>query len=128
MSADPERPASVQFGRFMIVPHRRELRVDGRPVELGGRAFDTLVVLIDAGGTMVDKDALMRAVWPDRVVEEHNLHAQMSALRKILGPDRNLIQTVAGRGYRFAGLVREAEAANAAPASRLTNLPARCLS
>jgi predicted ATPase/DNA-binding winged helix-turn-helix (wHTH) protein len=124
MSADAERPASVQFGRFLIIRHRRELLIDGRPAELGGRAFDTLMVLIDAAGAIVDKDALMRAVWPDRVVEEHNLHAQVSALRKVFGSDRSLIQTVAGRGYRFAGVVREAETANAAPASRLTNLPA----
>ena len=56
-----------------VVPHRRELIVDGTPIALGSRAFDALLVLIDAGGTVLDKDELMRRVWPDRVVEENNL-------------------------------------------------------
>src|SRR3989454_8474663 len=81
-------PAPLEFGRFKVVRHRRELLVDGRAVELGGRAFDTLIALIDARGSIVDKDRLMRRVWPDRVVEENNLQAQISALRKLLGDDR----------------------------------------
>jgi len=51
----PEVPATIEFGRFKVVRHRRELLVDGRPVELGGRAFDTLMALIDARGTVLDK-------------------------------------------------------------------------
>src|SRR2546427_1443648 len=74
-------PAPLEFGRFKVVRHRRELLVDGRAVELGGRAFDTLIALIDARGSIVDKDRLMRRVWPDRVVEENNLQAQISASR-----------------------------------------------
>src|SRR6266550_1506487 len=69
----PEVPATIEFGRFKVVRHRRELLADGRPVELGGRAFDTLMALIDARGTVLDKDQLMSLVWPDRVVEENNL-------------------------------------------------------
>ena len=80
--------AAVEFGRFKVVPHRRELLADGEAVALGGRAFDTLIVLIDAGGTVIDKDELMHRVWPDRVVEENNLQAQISALRKAFGVDR----------------------------------------
>src|SRR5437667_7989413 len=87
-------PAPLEFGRFRVVRHRRELLVDGRAVELGGRAFDTLIALIDARGSIVDKDRLMRRVWPDRVVEENNLQAQISALRKVFGADRDLIRTV----------------------------------
>src|SRR2546426_1779847 len=102
-------PAPLEFGRFKVVRHRRELLVDGRAVELGGRAFDTLIALIDARGSIVDKDRLMRRVWPDRVVEENNLQAQISALRKVFGADRNLIRTVAGRGYQFTGDIRDAE-------------------
>jgi DNA-binding winged helix-turn-helix (wHTH) protein len=79
----------VEFGRFKVVPHRRELIADGTPIALGSRAFDALLVLIDAGGTVLDKDELMRRVWPDRVVEENNLQAQISALRKAFGSDRD---------------------------------------
>jgi DNA-binding winged helix-turn-helix (wHTH) protein len=101
-----ETPASVAFGHFRVLPHRRELLADGRPVKLGGRAFDLLMALIEARGTVLGKDALMSGVWPDRVVEEKNLHAQISALRAALGAERELIRTVSGRGYQFTGETR----------------------
>jgi DNA-binding winged helix-turn-helix (wHTH) protein len=53
---------AVEFGRFKVVPHRRELIADGTPIALGNRAFDALLVLIDAGGTVLDKDELLRRV------------------------------------------------------------------
>src|SRR5438132_879675 len=115
-------PAPLEFGRFTVISHRRELLADGRPIELGGRAFDTLMVLIDARSTVLGKDELMNRVWPDRVVEENNLQAQISALRKVFGADRDLIRTVAGRGYQFTGDIRDAETAVTPPAG-LTNLP-----
>src|SRR5213593_997625 len=118
----PEVPAVIEFGRFKVVRHRRELLADGRPVELGGRAFDTLIALIDARGTVLSKDELMGRVWPDLVVEENNLAAQISGLRKVFGADRHLIRTVAGRGYQFTGEIRDDETA-VTPAARLTNLP-----
>ena len=135
MDLASETPASVAFGRFRISPHRRELLDDGRPVKLGGRAFDILMALIDARGEVVSKDALMARVWPDRVIEEKNLHTQISALRTALGTERELIHTVAGRGYQFAGEVHilpaspdertDAGAAAAEPGLVLppTNLP-----
>jgi DNA-binding winged helix-turn-helix (wHTH) protein len=89
-----------------VVLHRRELLADGQPIRLGGRAFDVLMALIDAHGAVVDKDALMARVWPDRVIEENNLQAQISALRRAFGADRDLIRTVAGRGYLFTGEIR----------------------
>ena len=66
----------LEFGRFKVVPRRRELLADGRAVELGGRACDTLLALIEAGGSVIGKDALRRKGWPDRVVEENNLQVQ----------------------------------------------------
>src|SRR6059036_921689 len=121
----PEVPAVIEFGRFKVVRHRRELLADGRPVELGGRAFDTLIALIDARGTVLDKDQLMSLVWPDRVVEENNLPAQIAVLRKVFGADRHLIRTVAGRGYQFTGEIRATPATSAGPfpPARMTNLP-----
>src|SRR5258705_2269756 len=123
MAGLPEVPTAIEFGRYKVVRHRRELLADGRPVELGGRAFDTLMALVDARGMVVDKDQLLSLVWPDRVVEENNLPAQIAVLRKVFGADRHLIRTVAGRGYQFTGEIHTAAAATPSPPSRMTNLP-----
>src|SRR5271168_2803110 len=64
------------------------------------------MVLIEASGGVVSKDALMKRVWQDRIVEENSLQAQISALRRTLGSDRDLIRTIAGRGYQFTGEIR----------------------
>jgi DNA-binding winged helix-turn-helix (wHTH) protein len=105
-----QAPAAIEFGRFRVLPHRRELLAGGRPVDLGGRAFDVLMVLIEASGAVVSKDALMNRVWPERIVEENSLQAQISALRRIFGADRDLIRTIAGRGYQFTGEIRTVSA------------------
>jgi DNA-binding winged helix-turn-helix (wHTH) protein len=78
--------ASVSFGRFQVSPHRREFLADGRPVQIGGRAFDVLMALIDAQGSVVTKNALMERVWPDRIVEENNLtvHPRCALVRAAL--------------------------------------------
>ncbi len=70
---------AVEFGRFRLLPHRRELRADGVAVELGSRAFDILMVLIEARGALVSKDEFLSRVWPDTLVEENNLVVQISA-------------------------------------------------
>jgi predicted ATPase/DNA-binding winged helix-turn-helix (wHTH) protein len=129
MDSASEPPAGVAFGRFRVLPHRRELLAEGQPIKLGGRAFDVLMALIEARGAVVGKDALMARVWPDRIVEENSLQAQISALRAALGTERELIRTVARRGYQFTGEIRNLSASPdegaAQPASALppTNLP-----
>src|ERR1700724_2490246 len=105
-----EAPAAIEFGRFSVVPHRRELLAEGRPLELGGRAFDVLMVLIEASGAVVSKDPLMNRVWPDRILDENNLQAQISALRRAFAADRDLIRTIAGRAYQFTGELRTVSA------------------
>jgi DNA-binding winged helix-turn-helix (wHTH) protein len=107
----PKAPSSetlaiIEFGHFRIVPHRRELLADGLPIHLGGRTFDVLMALIEGQGAVVSKDALMHRVWPNRILDEKNLHAQISTLRNALGADRNLIRTISGRGYQFTGEIR----------------------
>jgi predicted ATPase/DNA-binding winged helix-turn-helix (wHTH) protein len=92
---------SFAFGRCQVSVQRRELLREGRPVSLGGRAFDILLILIDGRGTVITKDDLIRRAWPGRIVEENTLEAQISALRRALGEDRTFIRTVAGRGYQF---------------------------
>src|SRR6516225_5983029 len=102
MYAASDAPAGISFGRFLLLPHRRELLAGGQPVKLGGRAFDVLMALIEAHGAVVSKNALMERVWSDRIVEENNLQWQISALRAAFGADRDVIRTVSGRGYQFA--------------------------
>lgn len=103
--SDPS--AGFAFGRFRVVPHRRELIGDGQPIRLGGRAFDVLMALIEAHGSVVGKDALMARVWPGRIVEETGLAAQISTLRAAFGAERELLHTVSGRGYQFTGEILE---------------------
>jgi TolB-like protein/cytochrome c-type biogenesis protein CcmH/NrfG len=108
-----QQDETFTFGRFEIHRRRRELLADGEPVELGSRAFDILFALIEADGTVVTKSELMDLVWPGTAVEESNLSVQIHALRRALGEDRKLIQTVAGRGYRFVGELGTAAGAQA---------------
>src|SRR5690349_8609324 len=107
LQQDANRPAAapadavVEFGRFGVLLRQRQLLADGVPIELGTRAFDLLLVLLEADGSLVSKEALISRVWPGIVVSEENLKVQVSALRKALGEDRDLIRTEFGRGYRF---------------------------
>jgi TolB-like protein/DNA-binding winged helix-turn-helix (wHTH) protein/Flp pilus assembly protein TadD len=118
-----DRPSGyVDFGRFRLLPDRRELRADGVAIELGSRAFDVLVVLTEARGALVTKDEILSRVWPDTVVEENNLVVQISTLRRALGSDRDFIKTVSGRGYQFVAEIRMSspeEAAHSALSSEL---------
>src|SRR5712671_4913316 len=91
----------LEFGRFQVRPHHREVLAEGVPIPLGSRAFDVLMVLIEAGGELVTKDEILSRVWPGMAVEEHSLQFHISALRKVLGNDRGFIKTISGRGYRF---------------------------
>src|SRR6516225_12213319 len=124
--SDPS--AIIEFGRFSILPYRRQLLAEGRPIRLGGRAFDLLLALLEAPGAVVGKDELLRRIWPGRIVQEHRLQGEISALRKAFGADRELIQTVSGRGYQFTGEIRELEAnvgARQVPASLAAPAPPR---
>jgi DNA-binding winged helix-turn-helix (wHTH) protein len=98
--------AVLEFGRFRVLLRRRQLVADGVPIELGTRALDLLLVLLEADGSLVTKDELMSCVWPGITVAEENLKVQISALRKALGQDRDFIRTESGRGYRFTATVR----------------------
>jgi DNA-binding winged helix-turn-helix (wHTH) protein len=97
--------AALEFGRFRVLLRQRQLLADGIPVELGTRAFDLLLVLVESDGLLVSKEELLSRVWPGIVVSEENLKVQVSALRKALGVDRDVIRTEFGRGYRFTGIL-----------------------
>jgi DNA-binding winged helix-turn-helix (wHTH) protein/predicted Zn-dependent protease len=109
------------FGPFRLDPVRRALSRDGMPIKLAARPFDTLLYLVQAEGRLVEKDELMAAVWPGRIVEEGNLTQTISVLRRALqadGESDRFIVTAAGRGYRFAApLRRETALADPPPLS-----------
>jgi predicted ATPase/DNA-binding winged helix-turn-helix (wHTH) protein len=96
-----EATSSIEyrFGSFRLLPAQRQLLDADRSVKLGGRAFDTLLALVEQRDRAISKRELMDRVWPKLVVEENNLQVQIVALRKVLGPAA--IATIPGRGYRF---------------------------
>jgi DNA-binding winged helix-turn-helix (wHTH) protein len=109
--------AALEFGRFRVLLRQRQLVADNRPIELGSRALDLLLVLLAADGSLITKEELMSRVWPGLVVAEENLKVQISALRKAFGKDRDFIRTEFGRGYRFTAAVRATVARGACQCS-----------
>jgi DNA-binding winged helix-turn-helix (wHTH) protein/tetratricopeptide (TPR) repeat protein len=97
-------PQFYEFGEFRIEAAKRRLLRNGAPVALTPRVFDTLLHLVQSRGKVMEKDELMRAVWPDTVVEENNLNQNISTLRRVLGEksgENRYIATLPGRGYSF---------------------------
>jgi len=90
------------FGAYTVSPQTRTFARSGKPLKLGGRAFDLLVSLLRADGRLLTKEQIMREVWPTTTVVEANLRVQMAVLRKAIGPEQARIKTVSGRGYMFA--------------------------
>jgi predicted ATPase/DNA-binding winged helix-turn-helix (wHTH) protein len=90
-------------GECVIDLARRELRVHGSPVPVGGRAFEVIEVLARSAGELVTKDELMDRIWPGAVVMENTLQVHAVAIRKALGPYRGLLKTESRRGYRLLG-------------------------
>jgi predicted ATPase/DNA-binding winged helix-turn-helix (wHTH) protein len=97
---------TYQSGQVEIDLARRELRVRGVPVPIGGRAFEIIEILGGAAGEVVTTDQLMKRVWPGAIVEENTLQVHISAVRKALGPDRGMLKNIKGRGYRLLGTWR----------------------
>src|SRR5262245_29251872 len=101
-----------EFGPFRLDVAEHLLLRDGEAVPLPPKAFDLLLVLIEHHGHLLEKDELLKAVWPGIFVEEVNLSNNVSLIRKALGEGENgqrFIETVPKRGYRFVGQVREME-------------------
>ncbi len=101
-----------EFGPFRLETVERTLLRDGRPVSLPPKVFDTLLLLVQRSGRLVEKDELMQKLWPDTFVEESNLTQNVFTLRRVLGEANDAhpyIETVPKRGYRFVADVRELE-------------------
>jgi DNA-binding winged helix-turn-helix (wHTH) protein/TolB-like protein/Tfp pilus assembly protein PilF len=101
---------SYDFGRFRLKTAERVLLREGEPVPLTPKVFDILITLVEKRGQIVEKDDLMKKVWPTTFVEEGNLTQNVSLLRKALGESAGggqFIETVPRRGYRFVAPVTE---------------------
>jgi DNA-binding winged helix-turn-helix (wHTH) protein len=91
-----------EFGPFRVDVGERLLSKQGEPVQLTAKVFDLLVVLVEHQGRLIEKEYLIKTLWPDSFVEEANLSVNISALRKALGELPNnpqYIETVPKRGY-----------------------------
>lgn len=101
---------SYEFGPFRLDLSERLLLRDGKAVPLAPKVFETLVILVENSGRIMEKDALISRLWPDSFVEESSLAQNIFQLRKTLEngtSGRQYIETIPKRGYRFAGGVRE---------------------
>jgi predicted ATPase/DNA-binding winged helix-turn-helix (wHTH) protein len=123
----------VEFGPFRLFPSQRRLVKQDAHVQLGGRALDLLILLIENAGSIMSKQQLTAEVWPDVTVEESSLRVHIANLRKALGDGRdgaNYIANVPGRGYCFVGQVDRRNAALEPisfdpPPERVSGLPRR---
>src|SRR4030095_8259362 len=107
-----------EFGPFRLDATERLLLRAGETVALTPKAFDLLLVLVEHRGHLLEKNELLKLVWPDTFVEEANLSYNISLIRKALSYGRNrqrYIETVPRRGYRFVAPVREQKDVAATP-------------
>jgi DNA-binding winged helix-turn-helix (wHTH) protein len=98
------------FGEQVLDVDRRELRRRGELIELEPQVFDLLVYLVRNRERVVSKDDLLQSVWGGRIVSESTLISRINAVRKAVGDDgqtQRLIRTMARKGFRFVGDVRE---------------------
>jgi predicted ATPase/DNA-binding winged helix-turn-helix (wHTH) protein len=123
----------ISFGPFRLFAAERQLKKGDEALQLGGRALETLIALVERAGEVVTQAELISRVWPDVTVEEANLRVQIASLRKALGDGREgarYIVTVPGRGYCFVAPVtrsapQHSPSSDAAAFDRLQRLPPR---
>src|ERR671910_2999114 len=109
---------AFRFGPFVLDIADRSLKRDGVPVALTPKLFDLLVALVTNAGRLVEKDVLLKAVWPDVAVEEGNLTKGVFSLRQLLEQEgTRYIETVPKRGYRFSATVTREAARTPAPST-----------
>lgn len=109
---------SLEFGEFLLDLKEKTLLRNGERLPINPKTYHLLVALIEEHGHLVEKDVLMKALWPDSFVEEANLAFTVSLLRKTLGDDAHrprFVETIPRRGYRFIAEVTEASGAGVIP-------------
>ncbi|HEU4875587.1 MAG TPA: winged helix-turn-helix domain-containing protein, partial [Pyrinomonadaceae bacterium] len=114
--------ALYEFGPFKIDTRERILLRDGQRIPLKPKAVDTLLVLIRNSGHIVEKEELMKEVWPDTFVEENNLTGNIFALRRAFA-EHQYIETIPRRGYRFIADVKQVKVERAEPPRTLAAAP-----
>ncbi len=121
MSSRPQ--VAYKFGDFLLNPSNKQLLRDGKPVALPPKVFDTLLLLVEGQAHLVEKDDLLKRVWPDSFVEEVALAHCISHLRKALRDGTHecrFIETVPKRGYRFIATVEVVRAASHEASDQVT--------
>ena len=106
------------FGAFRLDTRERRLLRGDTIIPLRGKIFDTLCVLVENRGRLVRKEQLLKAVWPDSIVEENSLDHNICAIRRALGQRRGgaqYIETVPRQGYRFIAGVEPPDAMPSIP-------------
>jgi DNA-binding winged helix-turn-helix (wHTH) protein len=110
---EPARPQAItteiSFGSFRLLPAQRLLLDGNKPVQLGSRALDVLIALVERSSELVSKEELMTRVWPKIFVDPANLAVHVSALRRALRDGRNgnrFLINIPGRGYVFVAPVK----------------------
>lgn len=119
---------AYEFGPFRLCLTQRLLLHGREIVPLKPKVFDTLLLLIENRGRVMEKDELMRVLWPDSFVEENSLTQNISLLRRSLrGGDsvRQYVETIPRRGYRFVAEVRELSAEGEEQHAALTRAGSR---
>src|SRR5258706_1475616 len=97
-----------EFGGFAVDPQHKTVFVEGKPVHVPAKEFETLVLLIEHNGRALTKDEMMSAIWQDTFVEEGNLATYVSRLRKIFNVNgEKFIETLPKHGYRFKADLRK---------------------
>ena len=117
---------SYRFGPFVLDVPDRSLKRDGVSVPLTPKQFELLVALVERAGRLVEKDTLIKKVWPDVAVEEGNLNKGVFSLRQLLDPDAGsrYIETIPKRGYRFVAPVTSETPAAAPPSADISSAAA----
>jgi predicted ATPase/DNA-binding winged helix-turn-helix (wHTH) protein len=123
---------AICFGSFRLLSAQRLLLEDGKPLRLGSRALELLIVLVEQHGELVSKEELMARVWPNTFVAAANLTVHVAALRRTLGDGRDgnrFLINIPGRGYRFVAPIKITEEETLSPlrsdvVKRAHNLPA----
>ena len=103
------------FEDYVLDPERRELTRGSEAIAIGPQVFDLLLYLVQNREHVVSKDDLLDAVWGGRIVSESTLTSHINAVRKAIGDsgeEQRLVRTVARKGFRFVGDVREADASD----------------
>ena len=106
----PSTAEVISFGPFRLCPSQRLLTKNGKPIKVGGRAFDLLSLLVENAGSVVSQKELFERAWPGIFVEDVSLRVRIADLRKLLehADGERYLANIPGRGYSFIGQISRA--------------------